>query len=577
MKNFPRFLSIEALKKSYQSGEFTPRELIGEVQRRIQLVPEYNIWIHALDLEQMLEYLNKANPQGELYGVPFAIKDNIDLAGVPTTAGCPDYARTPTTSAFVVEQLLKAGAIPVGKTNMDQFATGLVGTRSPYGICKHSYHQECISGGSSSGSGVAVALGLCSFSLGTDTAGSGRVPAVLNGIYGYKPTPGLVSMTGVVPACRSLDTVSIFYTAPRDMEALFPVVTAKDDSDAFQNTSTRSAREGRFCMATIDPDSVSWKGSGEGRGRFCEIISSYQRRGYHIESVDLKLFFEVARMLYEGPWVAERYAAVGEFIKQHPDMADPTVAKIIMGGANISGEQVFKYQYQLMEKKRQVEKFFERYQGLLLPTIGGWFSRAEVAADPIGVNSYLGTFTNFANLLHLSACALPVRFSAFQGEPGFGLTLFQRGGEDESMLQHAHGLSQEATFCTVVVCGAHLSGEPLNPQLTERGAILRQSTCTSAKYRFYALSNGKPGLIRCTEQESQAGLGAEIEVEVWEIPTREFGTFVQAIPAPLGIGKVECQDGQWHSGFVVENSGLVGASEITHLGGWRTYKKSRGL
>lgn len=527
-----------------------------------------NIWIKSFDLDLMMSYLEKANPDSPLYGIPFAIKDNIDLKGIETTAGCPSYAYIPEKSAFVVDQLMQAGAIPVGKTNMDQFATGLVGTRSPFGECLHSVHESCISGGSSSGSAVALALGMCAFSLGTDTAGSGRVPAALNKINGYKPTPGLLSIEGVVPACLSLDTVSLFHHHHEDLKKLLPVVSVKNKADAFQKAELKSILEDHRPFATIDPNTVEWKGAGNCHKFFKQGIQSLQAQGFEMDVVNVETFFEVARLLYEGPWVAERYAAVGEFIQQGEPDLDPTVKKIILGAKNLKAVDAFKAQYKLTEKQHLIEEFFKTYQGLLLPTIGGWFSREELQKNPVELNSYLGTFTNFANLLKLSACSFPVNVPVLNDQPGCGLTLFMPGGEDLKVIETSGKMSEALDYISLAVCGAHLSGEPLNHQLTELGAVFRRCTRTTPNYEMVALSSFKPGMYR-NEVD-----GFAIEVEVWDIPAKNLGAFVDKIDSPLGVGKVEICDGQMVTGFLIENYVVEGLKNISKYGGWRQYKNS---
>jgi allophanate hydrolase len=563
MNHIPSILSLLALKKGYESGAFTPKDVLVEIVKRRDEHHEKNIWITPLSLETMLSYLERAQKEAPLYGIPFSIKDNIDLCDVPTTAACPSYGRIPEKSAFVVEQLLKAGAIPVGKTNMDQFATGLVGTRSPYGECHHAHHPSSISGGSSSGSAVSVALGMCSFSLGTDTAGSGRVPAALHGLMGYKPTPGRLSMTGVVPACRSLDSVSIFSSEMRDLQCLYPIVSSRDVDDAYASDVSLSPLENLPIFAVIDPDSVVWKGAGDYRKHYISSIDSLRRQGYVLEEINLDVFFEVALMLYEGPWVAERYQAVGEFLEASPSDVDPTVSKIILGGSNLPAHKVFENLQLLRARKAEAERRLAPYAGLLLPTIGGWFDRQEVAADPIGVNSYLGTFTNFANLLSLSACAFPAQ-NPVDGAPPFGMTLFCASGSDARMLDLTSALRTALKTKPLVVCGAHLKGQPLHWQLEERGAILRASTKTAPCYKMYDIGGGKPGVIRDLS-------GKALEVEVYDLPLLHWGSFIDAIPSPLGVGKVELESGERVTGFLCEPEIINTAKDITEYGSWLSY------
>ena len=566
--NLPSTYNIDELKTWYQSKQLTPEQVLQSISERITEHSDKNIWIKAFDLETMLSYLKQADPKSPLYGIPFAIKDNIDLKEIETTAGCESYTYKPKKSAYVVEQLIQAGAIPVGKTNMDQFATGLVGTRSPYGVCHHSTHPDSISGGSSSGSAVALALGLCAFSLGTDTAGSGRVPAALNQICGYKPTPGLLSLEGVVPACLSLDTISIFYRESSDLNLLLPIVSKPNPNDAFQKSTLKTIDHESKPFASIDPKSVEWKGDGNFQKYFKQSIQSLKDQNYSIEEVDCEVFFEVARLLYEGPWVAERYVAVGEFIeKKHKDN-DPTVEKIILGAKKLKAIDTFSSMYKLTEKKLIIENFFKKYRGLLLPTIGGWFTRDEVAENPVAHNSYLGTFTNFANLLGLSACSIPVNSTIFHNQPGFGLTLFYPGEQDHDVIKASQDIKDSMDYIPLAVCGAHLKDEPLNHQLTDLGAVFRRCTRTVAKYEMVALSKSKPGMYRIEEN------GYAIEVEVWDVPKHHLGTFINNIDTPLGVGKIEICDGQLVTGFTIENHALEGLVNISKHGGWRQYKKS---
>lgn len=565
MSDLP-LLTIDNLKALYASGCSTPEKLFLELAKAIEASVDDHLWTRPLSFEEMKVFLDRADPEAPLYGVPFAIKDNIHLEGFPTTAACKEFEQVPEKSATVVRALIDAGAIPVGKANMDQFATGLVGTRSPYGVCRHAWHGESISGGSSSGSAVAVARNLCTFSLGTDTAGSGRVPAALNGIFGYKPTPGLLSMTGVVPACRSLDTVSVFAHGSEDLQTLLPIVSEKDPSDPLQVVEPQPGRRGRPRMAIMPASDLQFFGRGDYAQRYEEGVLSLKRQGYQLDEVDLETFSQVALMLYEGPWVAERYSAVGAFLKDDPPSADPTVKKIILGGENIPAAKAFAALTQLAGRKKLALEVFDRYDGVLLPTIGGWFTRDDIAADPIGANSSLGLYTNFANLLGLSACAFPVGAAPKEGEPPFGFTLFAPGGQDADVLEWISDLRDALHWQPMVVCGAHLEGFPLNHQLTEPGGVL-EGVCRSAPhYRMVALNEMKPGMIL------QAGGGESLEVEVWKLPRRAWGAFVEGIPSPLGIGKVHLDDGRTLPGFICESAGAQGAEDITSFGGWRAFK-----
>jgi allophanate hydrolase len=501
------------------------------------------------------EFERQPSSAGKLDGLTFAIKDNIDVAGIPTTAGCPAFAYTPQESADVVERLLGAGATAKGKTNLDQFATGLVGVRSPHGACSSVFHPEYVSGGSSSGSAVAVAKGLVNFSLGTDTAGSGRVPAAFNNIIGVKPTRGLLSMKGVVPACLSLDCVSIF---ARDLLTAKRALEAAACRPLQQHAIQTSFRFGV-------PTQLEFFGDVEAEQLYGEAIARLEAAGGTRVDFDYAPFLETARLLYSGPWVAERYAAVGEFIEAHPDETHPVVRDIILGAKRYSAVDTFRAMYRLEELRAQTREVWAAVDTLCLPTTGTIYKIADVEANPIQLNSNLGYYTNFVNLLDLAALAIPAGFRR-NGLP-FGMTLMGPANSDLALLQLAAGLDR----IDVAVVGAHLSGQPLHYQLVERGATLVKSCKTAKDYKLFALANTtppKPGLLKEPGFE-----GPGIEVEVWSMPAKEFGSFVAAIPAPLGIGSLTLEDGSAVKGFICEPAGLTGATEITAFGGWRKYRQ----
>lgn len=590
-------LDITTLLSGYENGDFSPSEIIDLVLTRIDSQTDYNIWITRLSADAIQPYLERLQhfspKELPLYGVPFAIKDNIDLANVPTTAGCPEYTYTTTAHAAVVGQLIDAGAIPVGKTNLDQFATGLVGTRSPYGPGRNSFNPDYISGGSSSGSAVAVALGQVSFALGTDTAGSGRVPAALNNIVGLKPTRGLLSTRGVVPACRSLDCVSIFAVCAADVERILNASNQFDPQDDYARPAPSTAPGfdiTRFRFGVPQHEQLEFFGNNEGLALFTTAVHKLESLGGEKVEIDFAPFLDAARLLYEGPWVTERYVAIEAFITEQPEALFPVTREIIASGANPSAVAAFKAQYRLQHLRRQSELAWQDVDVLLTPTAGRHYTIDEVNADPIRLNSNLGYYTNFMNLLDLSAYAVPTGFQS-DGLP-FGVTLIGRAFYDSALLQLGGRLqyccvnTQGATQCSlpkptepaglgagwtrVAVCGAHLSGLPLNHQLIERGGRLLEQTRTAPYYRLYALASGpphRPGLVR---RET----GATIEIEIWALPLDEFGSFVAGIPAPLGIGTLETVDGQWVQGFLCEEYALQDAEEITHLGGWRAYIQS---
>ncbi|RDW81168.1 putative Allophanate hydrolase [Aspergillus mulundensis] len=540
-----------------------------------------------------------------LYGVPFAVKDNIDAAGFRTTAACPAFAdakgsEPEFTDSTVVARLKAQGAIVLGKTNLDQFATGLVGTRSPYGAVGNSINPEYVSGGSSSGSGAVVGLGLVPFSLGTDTAGSGRVPAGLNNVLGLKPTRGALSTTGVLPACRTLDCVSIFAQTVEDAELVLRVAEGFNSEDAY----SRARGDGVGCVPrgiVVGQPSLAicknpeWFGHTEHAAAYDVALKKAQRLGWRLEPVDFSLLFELANFLYEGPWVAERYAAIDEFVSSAPAEAmDPTVRKIIMMAKNFSAADLFKQQYRRQELIRKITSIFSRFDALLVPTSPTFPTIADLAEEPIKENSRLGTYTNFVNFMDWSAIAIPAGWRT--DNLPFGITLIAGTWEEPRLLELSRRWLSEAPrrlgatdveyhepatprcplaasdSMKLAVVGAHLSGFPLNKDLVTRGATLAGTTTTSPCYQLYRLQSQsavlKPGLKRV------ATGGCAIEVEVWDLPRAKFGSFLETVKAPLGIGSIELQDGQWVHGFICEPDGLEGATEITSYGGWRAYTQS---
>ena len=597
-------ITIQGLLKAYRHNQTTPEQVIDHLLARCDETRIHNIWITRLSRDQIQPYLDNlkyVSPESlPLYGIPFAIKDNIDLEGIPTTAACPAFTYTAKQSAFVVQQLINAGAIPIGKSNMDQFATGLVGTRSPepWGPCKNAFNKAYISGGSSAGSAVAVALGLVSFSLGTDTAGSGRVPAAFNNIIGVKPTRGLLSNTGVVPACRSLDCVSIFALTTNDANAVFSVAANYDSADDYarQNLFDNNHRHygipaNPLRIGIPGADQLNFFGNASAQHLFFESINKLKEMGTTVTEIDFKPFQEAARLLYEGPWVTERYVAIEKLICDHPGELLPEIATIIGGGKDKSASEYFKAEYQLKHYHKLAHNILADVDCIVTPTAGTIYTIEQVQSDPIKLNSNLGYYTNFMNLLDCASVAAPAGFLD-NGCP-FGITFIGPAMTDRKLLsitnlwQQKLGLKlgaldqaspinepDQTTYINtipVVVCGAHLEGLALNWQLTERGATLLEKTQTAAKYRMYALPGGpphRPGLIR-DEQD-----GAAIEVEIWSVPKQQFGSFVANIPAPLGIGKVEMGDGRWLPGFICEAYAVNDAEEITGLGSWKKYLSS---
>jgi len=586
-------LDIATLRDAYASRRLTPEAVLDALYARIEARGERPVWITLLPREQALARLARA-PKGPLWGIPFAVKDNIDVAGLPTTAACPAFAYTPNRSAEAVERLEAAGAILIGKTNLDQFATGLVGTRSPYGICRSVFSDAHISGGSSSGSAVAVAAGLVSFALGTDTAGSGRVPAAFNNIVGLKPTKGLVSTRGVVPACRSLDCVSVFAGTAGDAHRVLAVIAGFDAEDSF----SRRAPAGTLAAAAppaglrvgIPAGPLDFFGDTASEALYRAAADRLERLGAVLVPIDFTAFHKAARLLYSGPWLAERQAAFGDFARRAPDAVHEVVRGIVLGSGEMSAIDAFRGFYRLEELIRAADVEWARMDVLLLPTAGTTYRVDEVLADPVRLNSNLGAYTNFVNLMDLSALAVPAGFRP-DGLP-FGVTLIGRAFDDgrlallgDRLHRSLDGLDVGATGCrldatpplaaeadpsriAVAVVGAHLAGQPLHPQLTERRARLLGRTRTAPGYSLYALAGtqpAKPGLIR---DENGAG---GIDVEVYEMDAAAFGSFVALIPPPLGIGTLTLADGSQVKGFICEPYAIAGATDITAWGGWRAW------
>jgi allophanate hydrolase len=617
-------LTIASLRARYRAGTLTPAQVVDRIAARTAGDDPHHVWIRPLTRDEMMRYVDalagKDPGSLPLYGIPFAIKDNIDLAGVPTTAGCPAYAYTPQKSAAVVERLIAAGAIPVGKTNLDQFATGLSGQRSPYGACRNALDARYASGGSSSGSAVSVALGLAAFSLGTDTAGSGRVPAAFHGLVGLKPTKGVLSTLGVVPACKSLDCVSIFAHTAHDAQQVFDIARGIADGDPYarvwapplplSSSAFETAQEPRaqrdagptlrgVRFGVPRPAQLEFFGDTSYAHAFEAALARLRDAGAKVVEIDFEPFLDAARLLYEGPFVAERLAAIKPFFEQHADALHPVIRTIVGGAAKWSAADLFAAQDRLAALRMRADPVWQHIDTIFMPTSATTATVDELEADPIGVNSRFGYYTNFVNLLDLSALAVPASVCTTGEHNGlpFGVTFVGRAHEDAELLRLAYAwLGEEVETTTsfapvsvsvsaasapsvadsirVAVVGAHLRGEPLNSQLTERGARLIEATTTTPTYRLYALpaaaSGGvaKPGLVRVRDG------GAPIAVEVWEMPLAAYGGFVALVPAPLGIGTLALADGSAVQGFLCETSALEGADDITSFGGWRAYRAS---
>jgi allophanate hydrolase len=539
-----------------------------------------------------------SGPQGKpLFGVPFVVKDNIDVAGLPTTAACPAFAYRPAKSAFVVERLERAGAIVIGKTNLDQFATGLVGVRSPYGVPRNALRGDLIPGGSSSGSATAVGAGLVPFSLGTDTAGSGRVPAAFNRIVGLKPSLGALSASGVVPACRTLDTISVFARDVADAFTVYQQACAFDEADAYCRPfpqAALSAFPSGVRLGVPRADQRQFFDDADASAAFSRDIQLAESLGTRVVEFDFEPFAEVARALYEGPWVAERYAATEALIENNPQALHPVTRGIIEGARKFDAVAAFEAFYRLADQKRKTSGVWSEFDVMLVPTAPRFYSIAEVMADPIRLNSRLGTYTNFVNLLDLCAIAVPSSIRA-DGLPS-SLTLIAPSGADSliagvaaeiesrsgastkpaariASLQRQVNSRAKDDLVEIAVVGAHLSGLPLNRELVELGASFSREVETTPDYRLFALPGSdpaKPGLLRVGE-----GAGAAIKAEVWTLDRAGFGAFVAKIPAPLGIGTILLKDGDSVKGFLVESEAVKSADDISRFGGWRAYLGAR--
>jgi len=590
-------LDLASLTTAYAAGT-TPVQIIREVYARIRARGDDHVWITLRPEAEVLAeaaVLISRRAGGEklaLYGVPFAVKDNLDVAGMPTTAACPTFAYTPVDDAEVVRRLRAAGALVLGKTNLDQFATGLVGVRSPYGAPSSVFDKNYISGGSSSGSAVATAAGLVSFALGTDTAGSGRVPAAFNNLVGWKPTKGLVSTSGLVPACRSLDCVSVFALTCADAAKISEIVSAFDTADPYSRYgSSAPAFPAALRFGVPRAEQLEFFGDVEAASLYAASVARLRALGGVAVEIDFKPFRDTADLLYSGPWVAERLSAITPFAQEHPEALHPVTAGIINAATRFSAVDTFRAFYKLEELRRAAAPTWDKIDVLLLPTTPTIYTHADLVAEPMLNNTRLGTYTNFVNLLDLCGVAVPAGFRA-NGLP-LGVTLLSPAFTDSAVLALGARLHAAlggklggtdtpldiralpvapvvpASTIDLAVVGAHLTAQPLNHQLTSRGATLVRDTRTAADYRFYALANTtppKPGLVR---EPGFAGPG--IEVEVWRLSPAAFGAFTAEVPTPLAIGNLVLSDGSTVKGFVCEPAALVSSVEITSFGGWRAY------
>jgi allophanate hydrolase len=589
----------------YRDGTRTPADVVEEALARIAARGEDGVWIARAPRDKLLDdarALQKRRAAGErlpLYGLPFAVKDNIDVAGMATTAACPAFAYQPGAHAPVVARLIAASTLMIGKTNLDQFATGLVGVRSPYGIPRNLFDDRYIVGGSSSGSAVGVAAGLVSFALGTDTAGSGRVPAAFNNIVGLKPSRGLLSTSGVVPACRSLDCVSVFALTVEDAVAVADVARGYDADDP----ASRPAADGfRFQHGALPPRfrfgvpagaALDFLCDARAADVFAQTLIELEAMGGQRVELDFAPFREAGGLLYDGAFVAERLEAAGDTLAANPAALIEPVRAIMEGALRFDARAAFAAQHRLATLRRRAAALLAPVDFLLVPTTPTIYPIADVLEAPLRLNALLGTYANFVNLLDLAAFAVPLGFRA-DGLPA-GATLIAPWGHDATLASFASGLHRKTSRALgatrqpfppapelgaatgederipIAVVGAHLSGEPLNHQLVDGGGRFLRTARTAPAYRLYALPGttpAKPGMMRVAER------GAAIELELWSLAPAAFGQFVARVPPPLCIGTIELADGTRAKGFLCEPYALMGATDISHFGGWRPFLRS---
>ncbi|MGJ4898042.1 allophanate hydrolase [Bradyrhizobium oligotrophicum] len=587
--------TIAEIVAAHRAGLTTPSDTIARCYARIRAHNDPAIFISLRGEKDALaeaETLADRDRSLPLYGVPVAVKDNIDVAGLPTTAACPAFAYTPSRDSTAVARLRAAGAIIIGKTNLDQFATGLVGVRSPYGIPKNPVRADLVPGGSSSGSAVAVSAGLVPLALGTDTAGSGRVPAMLNNIVGLKPSLGMISTSGLVPACRTLDCISVFSLTVDDAVAALSVLAAPDPLDPFSRDRPLGAvtafPEG-VKLGIPRPGQLIFFGDKAADAAYSAAAARFVKLGAELVAFDLEPFYETARLLYEGPWVAERYLVIRDLLASDPDAIHPVTREITIGGARGSAADTFAALYRLQALRKVAERTFADIDALVLPTAPTAYTTADVLANPIELNSRLGTYTNFVNLLDLCGLAVPAAMRS-DGVP-FGITLLAPAGRDAALASLGRAFHADTALpvgakpvplpplapvspalhgdeIAVVVVGAHLSGMALNHELTSLGGRLLEATTTAPDYKLYALSTTppKPGMLRIDD-----GQGTAMAVELWALSAASFGKFVNLIPPPLSIGTIRLANGRSAKGFLVEPAALDGARDISEFGGWRAY------
>ncbi len=591
--------TVSELLAAYRAGAATPTDIVARSYERIRALDDPAIFISLIDEEVAVAQARKLPAEARadlpLYGIPVGVKDNVDVMGLPTTAACPAFSYRPARDATAVARLRQAGAIIIGKTNLDQFATGLVGLRSPYGAPRNPLDARLVPGGSSSGSAVAVATGLIPVALGTDTAGSGRVPALFNNIVGLKPSLGLVSNFGMVPACRTLDCISVFALTTDDASAVLDVMAGYDPSDPYSRRrplQRPGALPPNLRIGVPRPGQRVFFGDRRAVDDYGAALDRLRRLGATITEIDIEPFYETARLLYEGPWLAERYAATRNFIASSPEAMHPVTREVILGGARPLAVDAFAAFYQLEHLRRVVQQKFEHLDALALPTAPTLYTVEQILADPVGLNSRLGTYTNFVNLLDLCGLAVPAALHGdASGAAPFGITLLAPGGNDGLLAAIGRRFHADTALplgalgrkppelaplpalaagtVPVAVVGAHLSGMPLNHELRSHHAQFVEATSTAPDYRLYALPGTippKPGLLRVG-----AGEGSAIAVEVWAMTAEPFGRFSAAVPPPLSIGSIRLDDGRWVKGFLVEAEAVNGARDISDFGGWRAF------
>jgi allophanate hydrolase len=583
-------LDVRVISAVVGRGRIMASAIVQDVLRRIAFYDavQPQVWISRFEREALFEAARIVDARvaaGEalpLAGVPFAVKDNIDVAGLDTTAGCPSFAYRPAESAMVVQRLVQAGAICIGKTNLDQFATGLNGTRSPYGTPRNAYNLAYVSGGSSSGSSVAVAAGLVAFALGTDTAGSGRVPAAFNHLIGFKPSRGRWSSYGLVPACRTLDCITVLASSVADASLVDDVVAGFDPADPFSAPVPDRPCDARR-IGVPRSDQRVWFGDLESERLYDRALDCLVSGGAEIVEIDMTPLKEAAQLLYEGPWVAERAAALESVLAADPVDLNPVVREVVAAGLGMRAVDLFNGMYRLAELHRAADTLWETIDLIVVPTTGTIYRVAELHAAPIALNSNLGVYTNFVNLLNMAAIAVPA--GARQNNTGFGITLMGPAGTDRALLSAGDTylktaclaalppLDLEGRMQTVklAVVGAHLKGMPLHWQLTSREAVFVEATHTTPNYRLYAMAGSVPPKPALVHNNAGDGNGAAIAIEVYELDIAAFGSFVAEVPPPLAIGTVSLADGSSVKGFVAEPRATLGAEDITPLGGWRAY------